>query len=146
MNNAEALELLSDLLPGVKPKAEKKAKVNGTAKKKVDPNNRPLEQLVAIERTGLIIWKATARVCIFQIQECTCCGSRITAVDQEFFELENGQLHNLWRRTEGYGIDAPENLPIKAEYQDTVRKVSACAECINIDINLDRPIQMDLGL
>lgn len=138
MKNSEALDILGDLLPAKKPAKGTIKKINGkpAVKGPLALSERPISQQVAIERTGLITWKATAKVVILQRQECQCCGSLITCVDQEFFQLENGQLHNVWRRTEGYDIESPEDLPLITEYTEQVRKVSACVECVGIDIEL----------
>lgn len=79
-------------------------------------------------RTGYIKWKAIGRVARFVWQECACGAKHLVNVG-ELYELENGLSHTVWQRPEGYDIEAPSNLPIRAELLEEVRPVSICAEC-----------------
>lgn len=121
--------LLDDLLAafGTAPPKVKKPK----AAPKPPPPPLPLPKAFSLRKTGYVTWKAVARVIHIQEQECNCCGSRVSFVKGEFFSLENGHAHAVWMRTEGYGIEAPEDLPII--YQDLEPVfVTACASCRTI--------------
>lgn len=117
--------LLADLLASfgtLPPKAKKAAKPRAT------PQFLPLPKAFAQRKTGYTSWKAVARAIQVQEQHCTCCGSRITSVKGEFFQLENGTAHATWLRPEGYGIIAPEGLPNVFIDLEPIY-VTACAEC-----------------
>lgn len=110
---------------GTLPPKEKKSRKPA---KPANSSPRPFAQSFAQTKTGYTSWKAVARAIQMQEQICSCCGSHTTAVKGEYFQLENGQAHATWLRTEGYGIIAPEGLPnVFVDLEPTY--VTACAEC-----------------
>lgn len=109
---------------------KKSAAKKAAPSKKLPRNAEKLPQHTAFNqsKTGYRVWKALARIVEIQSQHCLCCGSITQAVAGEKFLLENGVAHATWMRSEGYGIEQQEQLPI--EYLDLPeRHVTACAAC-----------------
>lgn len=120
-------DLLSSLLSAfgtLPPKEKRKA----SPKPKAPQEYLPLPISFAQKKTGYRVWKATARVLQIQKQICSCCGGEIEYVKAEFFSLENGTAHATWLRSEAYGIEAPESLPITYVDLDPAY-VPGCASC-----------------
>lgn len=103
-------DLLAELLAALPP-VPKKPKQAKPARRALIPNELPLEKAYAARRTGYVTWKATHRVLQVQRSICSCCGEEVSYIKNEFFALENGTAQATWLRHEGYGIDAPEDLP-----------------------------------
>lgn len=148
---ANSNPLLADLLAafGALPPKEKKALASNDRRKAPPPPALPLPQAFASRKTGYRIWKATHRAIQIQKQICKCCGAETSSVKGEFFALENGNAHAVWLRPEGYGIEAPDDLPnVFIDLEDTW--VTACAECRSSPLDdLDfylQPRQLQLGL
>lgn len=124
-------ELLARLLDTYK----KPAKVAAPKKPKVSRPKPalPFAQAYAVEKTGYRVWKATHKVIEIQHQVCECCGTVTPAVKGEFFALENGAAHAVWLRTEAYGIEASDSLPVE-RVELEARRVSACAFCADVEL------------
>lgn len=148
LSNAAAVAALADLFAepsGPKPKASSAPKAR---KPPISLDERPLAVQYAVRKTGSISWKAIAKVVVLQRQVCKCCDNETSAVQDEFFLLENGITRARWLRHEAYGIINPEALPIEVQTADEVRMVSACAKCSDFDLEfalLSRK-QMELTL
>lgn len=113
------------------------------------PPPLPLPKAFALRKTGYISWKAVSHRVEMQVQICAC-GSHTTAVLGEFYALENGTAHAVWLRPEGYGIEAPADLPLEIVMRDP-RAVPVCGECADPSFSLlfDRlcgPKQLELSL
>ena len=130
ISNDDALAMLADLFA---EKATPKGKA--PAKPKAAKPELPLPKAFAARKTGYTTWKAVARAVILQRQECTCCGEVTEIVRDEMFVLQNSASHSVWRRHEGYGIDAPADLPISVERMEEVQMVSACGACADWDFD-----------
>jgi hypothetical protein len=131
ISNDDALAMLADLFAS--PASTKKA---APAKPKKPVVELPLPKAFAQRKTGYTTWKAIGRAVILQRQECTCCGEVTEIVRDEMFVLQNSASHSVWRRHEGYGIEAPEDLPIQVERLDEVQMVSACGACADWDFEI----------
>ena len=134
ISNEDALAMLSDLFaekatPRVKPPAKPSA-----ARQRTEAFAAlPMHKAFAMRKTGYTTWRAIARAVILQRQECACCGAVTKVVKDEMFVLQNSASHSIWKRHEGYGIDAPADLPIEVEMMEDVQMVSACGECMDWD-------------
>lgn len=129
---------VDDLLARLLSTYKKPAKgAKPAAGKKLPRNAKPIPfaHSYAEKKTGYRVWKATHRVVQIEEQTCSCCGEITLAVKGEFFALENGTAHAVWLRTEAYGIEAQENLPVERVFVEP-RIVSACAHCIEIELAL----------
>lgn len=118
--------LLADLLSSfgkLPPKAKRQP-----APRKSAPPPLPLPQAFSVKRTGYRTWKATSRVLQVQKQICNCCGAEVDFIRAQYYALENGKAHATWLRPEGYGIEAPDDLPISYVDLDP-QYVPACAHC-----------------
>lgn len=119
---AEMLAKLQSL-----PKPPPKVKAKPGAKK---PPEAPLPYDVAfnVRKTGYKVWKALSHIIQIQEQRCANCGTMTPVVKGEFYELANGTAHATWCRSEAYGIEFQEDLPLKyIDLPETV--VTACAHC-----------------
>jgi hypothetical protein len=127
MPDARIDALLGNLLAafGKKPKGPAKP----TAQK-LPRNAKPLvfHESFAELKTGYKVWQAQAKVIILEEQICSCCGSKVVTVKDELFLLDNKTSHSAWLRHEGYGIEAPETLPVRFHRLDQ-RYVSFCGVC-----------------
>jgi hypothetical protein len=133
-------------------KASHKAPTTSKATKgaKLAPIPLPLPKAYALRKTGYVSWKATARRVEMQVQQCAC-GAETTVVLGEFYSLENGAAHAVWLRPEGYGIEAPTDLPIEVILRPEPRPVPVCGQCADPSYSLlfDRlcgPKQLELAL
>lgn len=140
-------DLLAELLAALGP-APKKSK-KAAPRKPLVRDELPLPKAFAAKRTGYVTWKAVSRVIQIQPQICKCCGAETEAVKAEFFALENGAAHATWFRPEGYGVEAPEDLPNTFVDLEPVY-VTACAECRSTPFDdlelLFHPRQLSLSL
>lgn len=125
---AAAESLLSDLLAAFGKLPPRAARKPASKKPASLAAVLPLHKAFSARKTGYVTWKATSRVLQVQEQECSCCGGRIEYIKAEFFALENGTAHATWLRPEGYGIVAPEDLPIVYVDLDPVF-TPGCASC-----------------
>lgn len=147
-SSASPEDLLSSLLSsfGKLPPKEKK---KSSPKPRPPAEILPLPQSFASRKTGYRTWKAVSRVLQVQKQICNCCGAEVEYIKAEFFALENGNAHATWLRPEGYGIIAPDNLPITYIDLDP-QWVTACPACRSTPFDdlesLFHPRQMELPL
>ena len=144
----DADQLLASLLSsfGKKP---------ATPKGKPLPKNAqaiplPLPQSFNQSKTGYTNWIAQAKIILIEEQVCRTCGSVHKAVKDELFLLDHKTSHSSWLRHEGYGIDEPELLEVRAEYLP-IRTVSRCPTCISPSVEqaldlLFAPVQLSLPL
>lgn len=146
--SAPANDLLAELLAAL-PVVPKTPRGKSPTRKPLVPDERPLAQSFAIRKTGYVTWKATARVLQVQEQICKCCGSSTEYVKSEHFALENGTAHATWLRTEGYGIEAPDDLPNTFVDLEPMY-VPACPQCRSTPFDdleaLFHPRQLSLSL
>ena len=141
-------DLLASLLTSF-GKVPPKPRGKQAPKPKTPSEILPVPVAFSIQKTGYRTWKAVSRVIQFQTQICKCCGEEITFVKGEFFALENGAAHATWLRPEGYGIEAPDALPLTfSDLEPTF--VHACSACRSSPLDdldlLLSPRQLELPL
>jgi hypothetical protein len=137
LSNADALALLDDLFSSPStPRAKPVAKPSATKQREAAFAALPMHKAFAMRKTGYTTWKAIERVVVLQRQECRCCGEVTEIVKDEMFVLENRASHSLWKRHEGYGIEAPSDLPISIERIEEMQMVSACGACADWDFDI----------
>lgn len=142
-------DLLADILTSFGTLPPKEKRKPAPRKASAPAPSLPLPKAFSLRKTGYVSWTATSRVLQVQEQECTCCGNKVEYIKAEYFALENGTAHASWLRTEGYGIEHPEDLPIT--YVDLEPMfVPGCASCRTSPFNdleiLFFPRQMELSL
>lgn len=142
-------ELLSSLLSSFGTLPPKVKKPKAPSKPHPPAEYLPLPQAFSQKKTGYRVWKAVSRVLQVQKQICSCCGSEVEYIKAEFFALENGFAHATWLRPEGYGIVAPNDLPITYIDLDP-QWTTACPACRSTPFDdlesLFHPRQMELPL
>ena len=146
----DADALLATLLSsfGKKPAAPK------GVKKSLPKNASPLPQAVPqafnLAKTGYTTWTPIAKIIMIEEQTCRTCGAVHKAVKDELFLLDHKTSHSSWLRHEGYGIEEPDQLEVRAEYLPP-RVVSRCPTCISPSVEqafelLFSPKQLSLPL
>ena len=128
-------DLLQRMLANLGDPKKAKARIEKEKKASKAPEPLTVGQAFNEAHSGYRNWKAEARVVQIQEQACGCCGTRTKAVKDEFYRFSHAASKSVWFRHEGYGIEAPDDLPIY--YEDLPpRVVTACASCRLPDTDL----------